>query len=230
LTGKGIPACKQTKKLAVMVVDDPQKIIYEFVVTPGSWSDKNFGWRRYAQTVGAQMIGSRPADLSDVVTRVFFVPGKMGIMGFEPLRIVTPEEAQFMDRVPADVTAKICGKLDRPRDPSAPLTSALQQNPPRQMPPPPPPAASPLTSNNPFGGSAMAQRAAAEPAPQPPAARGRKSKQAEPVAPAPQAPFMPQQVNTPAPTPAPEQTMQIPGAPDDQLKAMMLSAFGIGKT
>jgi hypothetical protein len=212
LDGKPIPACLSTKKLAVIVVGDDSELVYEFIITPGSWNDKNNGWKVYVNSIGSQMLGNRQAELSDVVTRAYFVQGKMGIMGFEPVTLITPELAEIIDEAWENEKEinRICGKLDVARDPAKPL--GVPQQAPAQ---PPPPPVQQLTTTP----------IAAEPA-APKRRRGRPSdadKKAEAAAQLQQAPFMPaaQQVSEPDT----KSGMTMPKTPDAALAAALFAAF-----
>lgn len=141
MTGAGIPACQSSKKLAVLVPGDETAMIYEFVVPPGSFSDKETGWRRYVNSIAGFMIGQRHADLSDVITRISFVPNSMGVLAFQPVSIITEDLVGRIDLAwSSGQTKKICGMEDVARDPSLPLSArpVAQGLPQGQLPPPPP--------------------------------------------------------------------------------------------
>jgi hypothetical protein len=234
LDGKAIPACSTTKKLAVAVVGDPDEMVYEMVVPPGSWSDKTTGYRRYVNSVGAAMIGSRQCELSDVVTRIYFIANKMGIMGFEPVRMINADEADMIDAIwESGETERVCGKLDKARDPTLAITARPVQKvaPPSQSaitppvqptttPPPPAPPITQQTAGVPLSQQAIQKRRRGRPPSTP---------TQQEVLP-PQAPFIQQpstlqsggQVSTPALNGA---GMAAPKSPDEALKAALAAAF-----
>lgn len=214
VTGQGIPACTASKKLAVIVVDDPSEQIYEFVVPPGSWSDKTHGWKRYTQSIAGVQLGNRSADLSDVVTRIFFVQGKMGVMGFKHVAVITPELAERVDDAWASgETARICGMEDKPRDAALPVA------------PKPQALAAPVQSAQPV----------APPPPQPKKRAGRPAKAAQEAKAEPTdiPPFLPQRnelaTTTPS-TPVPQSTaagIQAPLPFDADLNATLSKIFNL---
>jgi hypothetical protein len=92
LTGKGIKACNDKKKLAVLVVGDASGLVYELQIPPASL--KVLG--KYSSDIGSYTAPGtdRPADLSDMVTGLQFVPGQTGQLQFVPLA--------FLDAVNVD--------------------------------------------------------------------------------------------------------------------------------
>lgn len=237
-TGEPIPACRSNKKLAVVVVGDDSELVYEFVIPPGSWNDKQNGWKVYGNSIGAQMLGSRQAELTDVITRVFFVPGKTGTLGFEPVTLVTPELAELQEEVWGNQKEldRICGKLDVARDPAKPLpvagapTPAAQPQPQQQpLQPPPQQIAQPAAQAQ----SIFGAQPSAPVAPKkrgrgrPPESERKAAAATQPI----QAPFLEaqsapvnnatQQVSQPATTSG----MAMPATPDDALQAALTAAF-----
>jgi hypothetical protein len=212
--GKPIPACLSTKKLAVIVVGDPDEIVYEFVITPGSWNDKQNGWKNYVNSVGAQMLGSRQAELSDVITRAYFVQGKMGIMGFKPIRMISAEEAEIIDEAWENEKEinRICGKLDVARDPAKPL--GVSQAAPAPQPVPPPQPVQQIVAPQPAPAAEPVKRRRGRPS------DADKKAQAQAVV---GPPFMPaeQQVSEPDT----KSGMAMPKTPDDALAAALFAAF-----
>jgi hypothetical protein len=92
LTGKGIPACATKKKLAVLVVGDASGLVYQLQIPPATL--KALG--KYSSDIGSYTAPGtdRPADLSDMVTGLQFVPGQTGQLQFVPLA--------FLDAVNVD--------------------------------------------------------------------------------------------------------------------------------
>lgn len=229
ITGKPIPACQSSKKLAVIVVGDDSDMVYEFSVPPGSFSDKEHGWLRYVNSIAGYMIGNRHADLSDVVTRISFVG--TGVLSFQPASIITEDLVERIDAAWAsDKTAKIVGLEDKARDPSLPIgvvhasTPAASVAPAAQLAPPPAPMLQPSQQQ-------------AEPAKRP---RGRPRTEA-PVPkdalhqsnPLPDAgdipPFLQRTPQAPQHAPAPAQQfgLQQPAALPDSLEAELDKAFNL---
>jgi hypothetical protein len=153
--GKEIPACQTGKKLAVLILDDPSGVAYEFRVPPGSFSrqpeldPQEGGWTWFLKTLKAH--GAEPFD---VVTRVTFVPNTMGILVFKPVAMVEGNTV-LIERINAawagEVSSDLLGLGDKPIDPQQFI--ARQGRPAGAMPgaqkpeanyPPPPAVAPPL--------------------------------------------------------------------------------------
>lgn len=83
MTGKGIPACSDKKKIALMVIGDEEGLTYELQIPPasigafGAYIDKVLGM----QLPG----GARETDVFDVVTSINFAVGQTGILEFSNL-------------------------------------------------------------------------------------------------------------------------------------------------
>jgi hypothetical protein len=216
LTGEDIPACSSLKKLAVLVVGDNDGLVYALDIMAGSWNGQT-GWKRYATMLASHPLEpGRMCEPNDVVTRVSFVPNRMGVMGFKAVSMISPEQAETVDEIweqREDETARIVGKSDKARDPGLPLVSrqtapapAAVSPPAPQVQAPPPPARS---VGRPKGSTKKV--AASEP---------------DIIAPTPPTPPFIQQSNVSqspggAGTPPPATGMQMPGTPDDQLKAAL---------
>lgn len=232
LTGAAIPACQDGKKLAVIIPGDPANLVYEFVVPPASFSDKETGWVRYGQSLRTFSIGSRSADLCDVVTRISFVPGKMGIMAFTAVSLIDEAMAARMDAAwAADSTAAVVGKTDKARDPSLPVAAkpVAQHAPAGQLPPPPQAQPMPLATQIAAASVGIQPQQLQPMAELPKRTRGRPAKNPEPAA-APQvAPFLQQPAASPPVLP-PQQTAGIvnnpPPVPND-LMASIDAAFNL---
>lgn len=142
--GNQVPACQSGKKLAVIVVGDPSGLAYEFRIPPGSYSHKpaqdpqQGGWVWYCNALKGYNL--QPCD---VITRISFLPGTMGVLQFKPIGMVagTPQEQQLnalWDR--PDVHGEIVGDQDKPIDPeqwkARQLTAVPAQPQPQQFTPP----------------------------------------------------------------------------------------------
>jgi hypothetical protein len=217
-TGKDIPACTSNKKLAVMVVGDDSNQTYEFVIPPGSWNDPQNGWKRYVNTVASVKLGTRNCELSDVVTRAYFVQGKMGTMGFDYVDMIDPEQAKLIDEAWEDETAieQLIGMNDVAINPAVPLTTipAAVQAPVAQSvaPPPRPQPQAQLTPPQ------EEKRGRGRPPTRKDAAAQPQTVTAPFAQPAPVAQSAPEQVNSTA-------GMQMPKTPDEALKAALAQAF-----
>ena len=83
LTGKDTKACQDKKKIAVRVVGDPNRLVYELQVPPASLKI----FTQYAMDVEKHTTpdNSRKADISDVVTVIYFKQEAVGILQFHQL-------------------------------------------------------------------------------------------------------------------------------------------------
>ncbi len=136
-TGQGVPACKSYKKIAVVVVGDNTEQVYEMMIPPGSWSGDR-GWSRYMETLKLNKI-----EPWDVITRMSFTVGSIGVLAFKPTGYVEGDLVQQVEAAwESGVTSQICGMTDVARNPSLPLIAksvAAPAAPQQQMPPPPQP-------------------------------------------------------------------------------------------
>jgi len=83
LTGKDTKACQDKKKIAVRVIGDPNRLVYELQVPPASLKI----FTQYAMDVEKHTTpdNSRKADISDVVTVIYFKQEAVGILQFHQL-------------------------------------------------------------------------------------------------------------------------------------------------
>lgn len=83
LTNKGIPACSDKKKIALMVIGDEEGLTYELQIPPASIGA--FG--AYIDKVLRMQLpgGARETDVFDVVTSINFQVGATGILEFSNL-------------------------------------------------------------------------------------------------------------------------------------------------
>lgn len=229
MTGAPTRACRDMKKVAVIVPGDESELVYEFVVPPGSFSDKDHGWTRFCNSVKGYMIGDRKADICDVVTRVSFIPGKMGVLAFQPVSLVNDDLIERMEIAwEKGMTDEVVGKLDKPRDPS----QAVAPRPVAQAAPAPQLAPPPLPMSTTIAAASVGLTPQQLPQPvDPPKRRGRPSTKAQQPEPE-EIPQFLQRTPIPAAAPAPQpaQTAGIvhnPAAPPPDLAAALDNAFAL---
>ena len=103
LKGVAIKACRDEKWLAVLI-DGYADMIFQFRVTPGSFSN----WKAYSEKFAKQ-----PFDIRDVITRLQFVSN--GVLTFTPANWLTPDMTQLRNKlVTSKATDGIVGRLDQP--------------------------------------------------------------------------------------------------------------------
>jgi hypothetical protein len=123
LTGKGVPACQMSRKLAVFFGET----IYMLKVTPGSFANFN-SYCKYLAPQGAAQLG-----LEDVITRVSFE--RTGILKFEPTPerggpYVPPEAYEMMENVwKGQLYREVLGLDDKPIEPERPPEPATTPEP-----------------------------------------------------------------------------------------------------
>ena len=167
VTGRGIKACSDRKKVAIIIPDDPQVNVYELQIPPGSLTNL----RAYSQWLGQQASGveGRALDIADMVTRLEFDPNKMGVLQFRAVAYADDDHTmKLIEYIDANRLADVAvGRNDVAHDPEmvkqllagrpqpvlqapAPAAPAPQAQPfalpPRQQEAPaqlPPPAAAP---------------------------------------------------------------------------------------
>lgn len=201
MTGKATKACNDVQKLAAILPGDSQGIVFLLRVPPAS--RKFLG--KYAKSLRGMSLGTRAADLTDVVTRITFDPQAVGILNFTAVSFVDEATATRTDKLLTEkATLDIVGANDKPYQ-GAIAAPAASPAPERQLPPPPattvsvqPVAESPVAAVAnasailTTGGTFTASGGGGSGAPKP-RGRPRKDTAAAP-APAPtQAPFAPQQ-------------------------------------
>lgn len=183
MTGKATKACNDVQKLAVMLPDDPQRIVFLLRVPPASL--KHLG--KYAREVGAFSAGGRTVDVSDLVTRLSFDPNAVGILNFSPIGFIDADMAEALDKV-GEQAKLVVNAMDKPHSGELPAPTRPST---QQLPPPP---AAPAVQPTFTAPAAPAQVVNEPPAETPaPAKRGRgrppKADPAPAAAPT-QAPFM----------------------------------------
>jgi hypothetical protein len=130
LTGKGIPACQQNKKVAVLVPSDSDDILYMFKIPPASLKHL----ATYVKTLAGNKISGRAVMPSDVVTRLEFE--SQGVVKFAAVSLIDDDMFNRSERYYAqqDLIAQVTGRDDVARDPTLPIGSivseGLQQAPP----------------------------------------------------------------------------------------------------
>lgn len=79
-TGKGIKACQDRKKVACYVIGDASGELYQFQVTPAALK----GLAAYGKWVAGHpsASGQGAADVSEIVTRLYFAAGEQGVIAF----------------------------------------------------------------------------------------------------------------------------------------------------
>ena len=226
VSGKGVKACSDFQKLAIMIPGD--EVIFLLRVPPNSLSNL----RAYNQ----KFIGQK-VDVSDVITRMWFEPGQIGLLQFNAVSVI--DQASFSRReqlLLEHKTDALVGKSDLPRQealpspqqpapqsiaqPAAPLAAI-----PASQPSPLPLATQPqpgIPMHSPVGGATTASPTEA------PRQRRRRNTaapaQAAPAA-APVAPFRPQASESALP-PQPTFGMQPAAAAPADVNAALDNLFG----
>lgn len=221
-TGQGVPACKSYKKVAVVVVGDHTGQIYEMMIPPGSWSGDR-GWTRYMETLKLNKI-----EPWDVITRMSFTVGSIGILAFKPTGYVEGDLVQQVEAAwDSGNTAQICGMTDVARDPTLPLVTkpvAAPAAPQQQMPPPPVQRdVLPVASQPPKKRGRPAKDPSAVPVPQPPV-QGNGGTQLDIP------PFLQRQpaaISGPPQVTPPGFGLQIPAAPPQDVQDALHAAFNL---
>ncbi len=104
--GKPISACADNQKLAVIVADDPSRMVFQLLITPGNLS----GFRAYMKTLEGHKY-----EPEEVVTRISFVPKSMGVLQFEPVSETDAETHEWIASVAGSQQIKyITGEDDVP--------------------------------------------------------------------------------------------------------------------
>lgn len=121
ITGRAVPACQTGKKVALLVPGDGDDICYMFKIPPASL--KNLA--QYVKTLAGNMIGSRPAKPSDVITRIEFE--SQGVVKFTPIGLVDEDTFKRTERWynQKEAIIQLTGRDDVARDASlhiGPLT------------------------------------------------------------------------------------------------------------
>ena len=118
-TGKDIKACRDFKKIACYVVDQNtgqvSDMMYEFDIPPNSLKTlKIYGGR----IASFQKADGNPADVSDVITWVWFV--SQGTLGFAEAAWVNPDQEQKVLEAwqKGLLLDQLVGRNDVPADPS----------------------------------------------------------------------------------------------------------------
>lgn len=135
LTGKPTKACNDVKKIAVVLSDNPEM---PFLLRVPPASLKHLG--AYARTIAAQSAGTRPVELSDVITRVTFE--SQGILNFEAVGWIDERTMGAIEKIWDEKRADDLVGLNDTVHLGAPQLSApgAARAPAGQLPPPPQPA------------------------------------------------------------------------------------------
>jgi len=139
ITGKATKACNDAKKIAVVMPDNPD-MAFLLRVPPNSLKHIS----AYAKMVGAQSLGDRPVEVSDVVTRITFDKQVQGTLNFAPVGWIDERTAVALDKIWVEKKAdEMIGLNDTPHGGPYALSgaSAAPQQAPaaQQLPPPAPP-------------------------------------------------------------------------------------------
>jgi hypothetical protein len=225
VSGKARQACNTIKKIAVLIPNDPHKIIYRLQCPPASLKNLKI----YQEGIGRHVQGDYRMEVTDIVTRIYFEKGANGILNFFATGFIEPAMAALQEEVwNSHAADKITGIDDEVRTlalpaPAAPV-AALPA--PSGAPPPPAPAApAPAPAASPFPpptgapaapttGIASPAFGAPNPAPQPAQAPGTGRRRGRPPANGgPGAGVAPQAPAAPAAAPAAAPFMAAPAAP-----------------
>lgn len=116
VTGRGIKACSDRKKLAVIVPDDTELNVYELQIPPGSLTNL----KGYSKWLSEQVTDGRKLDIADVVTRLEFDPDKMGTLKFAAAAYADDDRTlQIIDYIDANQLADAAvGRTDVAADPA----------------------------------------------------------------------------------------------------------------
>lgn len=171
VSGKGVPACSQNQKLALVIPGDD--VVFLLRVPPNSLAPLATFLKKFR---------GQPFAEGDVTTRISFEPDTLGTLTFRATGHIDQETMAFCDKVlAAKATDELVGRLDLPREgavalPSAPAAAQITQTPTN-----PTPAANPAP--------APASQAAE---PVPAGRRGRKKAESTATGPLDKAPFRPE--------------------------------------
>ena len=239
VSGKGVKACSDYQKLALMIPGDD--VIFLLRIPPNSLSEL----RNYLNKFNGQQI-----DVSDVLTRISFVPGSIGTLHFDAVQYI--DEVSFKRREELRATKKtdmLVGRTDMPRDAALPPPNQGQQPAQLTAPAAAPSTAAPATTSfvPPQGAPAVTMPAQpavtvitaptpnmpAQQAQPPKQRRQRRTAQPEQAAPPQQgqpamAPFRPEAAQPTLPMAAPgpgNGGMQQPAQADPALTSMLDSVF-----
>ncbi len=111
-TGAQSKACNDAKKVAV-IVPGQERLDMPFLLRIPPNTLNKF-WAPYLRTLSGTMVGNRPVDVADVVTRITFDPTTQGTLNFQAVRFVSEEEFHAIVALQAtDKTAQLVGKMDK---------------------------------------------------------------------------------------------------------------------
>ncbi|HEX8838191.1 MAG TPA: hypothetical protein VF748_14715 [Candidatus Acidoferrum sp.] len=147
LTGKGIPACRSYKKLAVLIEAFPS-MVFMLAIPPASLN---------ALGDYAKVCSGYKVQVTDVLTRISFMPDKMGILVFDPKDHASEEMKERVNKVWAtpEGAGAIIGRFDKPRtlaiEHQAPMTQETVRQHIEKS-----PSQAPSVPQSPFGSTAPA--------------------------------------------------------------------------
>ena len=187
VSGKGVPACNKTQKLALALPDDD--VVFLLRVPPNSLENL----RAYTKKFQGQKV-----SVASVMTRISFEKGVIGTLTFAATAYIDQKMATFRNKIRAEKgTDAMVGRTDRPRltagEPVKQVASPLSPGAPAQN------AASQSTTTAPAQTRIAGPAQAASPSNLPQAGdpaptgrrRGRPKAEAAPPDPNAQAPFRP---------------------------------------
>lgn len=108
MTGKGIKACQDRKKLAVIIPEHNSKTVWLLNVPPGSFSNL----AAYVKTLASHSMNGRQVQLFDIVTELSMSDKELQ---FKPVgEVTTQAQEQILDLWKAGTVKEIVGANDQP--------------------------------------------------------------------------------------------------------------------
>jgi len=118
ISGSAVKACDDLQKLAVVTADDPEGMLYQLIISPGSL--QNF--RAYVRNAD-----SHNYEGNQIITRLSFVDKQIGVLAFEAVEAVPDEVVTFLTTIEDTPQAKyVTGADDQPRQGALPKPDAHQ--------------------------------------------------------------------------------------------------------
>ena len=106
VSGKPISACDDSQKLAVILPDDPSRMVFQLTITKGSLQS----FRAYMDTLGGHKY-----EPEEVITRLSFVSKVTGVLQFEPIGEVDDDTKTFIAGTAGSAALKyVTGEDDVP--------------------------------------------------------------------------------------------------------------------
>lgn len=121
-------ACRDMHKTAIIVPAFSEEAIFQLRIPPASLK----AWNAYVASFSEFKINGREGTVGDVITRVYFEPGKQGIIGFGPIREVTPKEFSYLEHInEANLAISLIGYTGEDKSLPAPAPRAQISSPKR---------------------------------------------------------------------------------------------------